>query len=795
MKKDIILIFAAIMLFVGFQILSSSQTITTGEILNGIEVIEKSDFNLRLSVEIADLKLNQVNTSEGDFVQVIIDGFARSHRVGAPTLPVINRLFSIPFDCELSATIEDYSIEEISLSACGLTDPVIPAQPPLFKSQNPDQIPFEFDKDQYTTDRYYRPLSVETEIIGTMRALRLGKISIAPVEYNPISNTLRVYKKMTVNIQFNHPDLQTTQEVQRKYYSPFFEPIYSRIINYDKTDSRADITTYPVKYVIVSDPMFESQLQPFITWKKQKGFNVIEAYTDEIGDGSNLAIKDYLQNLYESATEDNPAPSFVLLVGDAPQIPPFAGMKQTERAAYTDLYFCEYTDDFLPEVYYGRFSANDSAELQTQIDKTITYEKLNLPDTSYLANVTLIGGVESNYGPTYLNGQMLYGAVHYFNPDSVIPPIYSNTLLYNGSAPYINSNTPDAKDTIINSINNGIGFLNYTGHGSHNSWLDHPGEPEERQWEITIDDIDLLNGNMKYSLGIGNCCLSNTFADVSGPCFGEAWMQVSDAGGIGYIGATAPTLYDGDFWWAVGGCWFLDIDGSIFPYNDTTLGMYDGLFHNHNEPDNLHYVVNAAANFCGNLAVAQGVEIHIGSPYEVFFITVDEYYWEIYHLLGDPSVSTYLGVPLENNVDYIDTITRCDTAVTVYAHPGSYIGISFNEQLHGAGFVGESGYTEVGILPFEPTGEATIIVTGQNRKPYTGSIAVINCEFVCGDTDGDDIVNIFDITKLISFLYLNGPPLYPSERGNINGDDKINIFDITYLISYLYLEGPEPVCP
>ena len=30
-----------------------------------------------------------------------------------------------------------------------------------------------------------------------------------------------------------------------------------------------------------------------------------------------------------------------------------------------------------------------------------------------------------------------------------------------------------------------------------------------------------------------------------------------------------------------------------------------------------------------------------------------DYYWEIYHNMGDPSLITYMGIPIENNVSII----------------------------------------------------------------------------------------------------------------------------------------------
>ena len=57
------------------------------------------------------------------------------------------------------------------------------------------------------------------------------------------------------------------------------------------------------------------------------------------------------------------------------------------------------------------------------------------------------------------------------------------------------------------------------------------------------------------------------------------------------------------------------------------------MFHENNE--NNWAIVNGAISIVGNLAVAQANGM-------------DDYYWEIYHLMGDPSLSTYLGIPSEN---------------------------------------------------------------------------------------------------------------------------------------------------
>lgn len=74
-------------------------------------------------------------------------------------------------------------------------------------------------------------------------------------------------------------------------------------------------------------------------------------------------------------------------------------------------------------------------------------------------------------------------------------------------------------------------------------------------------------------------------------------------------------------------------------------------------------------------------------------------------------------------------------------------------------------------------------------------VSYLCANYICGDVDGSEAINILDITFLINFLYKEGPaPQFP-DAANVNNDAAVNILDITYLISFLYLEGLEPTCP
>ncbi|MCK4764141.1 MAG: PKD domain-containing protein [Candidatus Aminicenantes bacterium] len=657
------------------------KSIRIGNGDSGMTLLSEDKNGITVRVKIGKVDLIKVRTPEGKFILPRIEGFTRSFKVGEPMLPIASKLISIPFGCKLKARVIDYTKKEVSLPL-----PLMPVQPSLSKSVDPASVKFEYNKEIYSTPGKYALPLAGAEVKGTMRATRLGRIAISPVEYYPTENRATIYRSVTVRIKFKNPNWKLTEKMKKKYSSFYFEPVNRQLLNYDRSDFfRTDLTKYPITYVIVADRMFEAQLQTFIQWKTKKGYKVITGYTDTIGT-TTTAIKTYIQNLYNT---ESPAPSFVLFVGDDQQIPAWDGNAGNH---ITDLYYCEFTGDDLPEIYYGRFSAQNTGLLQPQIDKTLMYEQYTMPDPSYLAEVTLVSGVDSGYADPYGNGQINYGTTYYFNAAHSIAP---NVWLYPAS------DGPTARTDIIQTVNDGVGFYNYTAHCSHTG----PADPAFNQ-----TDVANLNNYGKYLLGIGNCCLSNTFgANYSDACFGEAWLQNADKGGIGWIGGSNSTYWDEDYWWGVG---YGPIVGTGPTYEETGTGAYDGAFHDHGETVNLHYTTNAAIIFAGNMAVTEA-----GS-------NLIDYYWEIYHLMGDPSVMTYMGIPANNTVSHPASLLITETSVTVQADEGSYVGVTKDGVLHGAGYVDSSGSVDIALTDLGSEGTAIVMVTCQNKIPYESSIPV-----------------------------------------------------------------------
>jgi hypothetical protein len=65
-------------------------------------------------------------------------------------------------------------------------------------------------------------------------------------------------------------------------------------------------------------------------------------------------------------------------------------------------------------------------------------------------------------------------------------------------------------------------------------------------------------------------------------------------------------------------------------------------------------------------------------------------------------------------------------------------------------------------------------------------------EQLCGDANGDSVINVGDVVYLITYLYRGGSPPDPLCIADVNNDDIINVGDVVYLVTYLYRGGSPP---
>jgi hypothetical protein len=66
--------------------------------------------------------------------------------------------------------------------------------------------------------------------------------------------------------------------------------------------------------------------------------------------------------------------------------------------------------------------------------------------------------------------------------------------------------------------------------------------------------------------------------------------------------------------------------------------------------------------------------------------------------------------------------------------------------------------------------------------------------YVCGDCNGNGVVNVIDLAYFSNYIFDGGPPPIPLNSGDVNGDCTINVADLSLFATYLFVGGPNLNC-
>ncbi|PKN74034.1 MAG: Gingipain R [Candidatus Cloacimonetes bacterium HGW-Cloacimonetes-3] len=682
MKNHIIVL---VLLLLGVALFATPGTITLQNSPMAAELLRNNVDGLKVRYAIDEISHKQITSKEGVWTELSILNYTTTNRVGVPSIPLMRQLISVPLGAHVSATIQTSSVKTLNLTNNGIVYPLIPRQAEVSKSADLNNLPFVVDREFYNANNWTTESPISVTELGMIRGTRIFALDFVPIRYNPSLKQMEVIYNAEVQVSFEGADNAATEELKAKTYSPAFEgAIADKIINYEP--ARATLNRYPLGYVIILPSNFVAPMQPFIDWKRREGYNVTVATTDVTGTTAN-SIKTYMQNMWNAATTENPAPSYLLIVGDVAQVPSNTGATGSHP---TDLNYVRLQGtDYMPELYFGRFSATTVAEVTNQVNKTLMHEQYTMPSDAYLGEAVMIAGVDSNYGSSHANGQINYGTTNYFN---AAHGINSHTYLYPASG--------NSDAAIVSDVSAGAGYVNYTAHGDVTYWADP---------NFTITNINSLQNTNKSAFVVGNCCLTSKFD--SAICFAEAWLRATNKGAVIYIGGTNSTYWDPDYYWGVG--YKPPVVGSGSPFVANRTGVYDGIFHEHNEAF-ADWVNNAGSMvLMGNLAVVASNSTYIN------------YYWEIYSIMGDPSLVPYVGIPAQNSFQAPPQLFLGLGTIDIQADPYTQVSISMNNQLHGVGLTNASGALTLNYTPFTQPGTAQIVLTRSRRRPMIANVQVI----------------------------------------------------------------------
>jgi hypothetical protein len=659
-------------------------------------IVVSDDHSITLNYSLSEIDLENLKNDNGTFYRLAIPGHVSTSDVGKPELPVLSRLISVPGGYAFKVRITNVRSEKIRPSNKRIEGALFPAQEGETKEPQLKKPDFKIDKAAYASREFLKSDTVRIEPLGTVRGKNLANVYISPVRYNPHSNILNVITSMRIEITFYGSGQGDTKALfpESQLFSKTLE---KSLLNYNPEDLIQGYTDKPVRMVILTDTSFSKQLKPFIKWKTQKGFRLEVLYKGAAFAGDTYtSIKDKIAAIYNSSTEDNPPPEYLLIIGDVSKIPYYG------TGNVTDMYYGEFdgNGDFIPDMFIGRLPVADTTELKAVVQKIVQYEKFEFADTNKFYSRALVSGGNDAAHAGLMNGQVKYNIENYLTPaNKIIESHY-----------YVENITGTTKSSIIRLANKGLSFINYTGHGQATGWLLHSTSTDTAN--IYTSDLGRFRNKNMYPFIIANACQTSKFNTGS---LGNKMIVSADKGAIGYIGCSNDSYWDEDFYWAVG----TGTPSSNPTYETTGLGAIDRLFHTHGEKASDWYITMGQVNYAGNLSVSNSTSSR------------KKYYWETYNLVGDPSLIPVIGTPDTFNIILPDTLPNNLKSYSLIADPFSYIAVSHFDTLWDASYVSPSGSVTL-KMPGLSEDSCLFVITGQNKVPLIKTVyfSAIHKEFL-----------------------------------------------------------------
>ena len=484
---------------ISFHVFSQEQSVTvqTPSRVNTIELkFDLPTYTVKDTVLPSEYGVSQ----KFSYIEVDDDEYGIVDSIGFPLLPQLSFYVNVPHN----ATNFSVALQNPQYQTIRIKRSILPAQEDIRK----DSAVFNFSMDTafYTSTNSF--VDLNACIIEDFWAFgeKGVTLSILPFTYKPSTGSVVVLKSAIVSISYTLDSLDLGER-NDSLCNPVVEDYLENLfINYEASRS----TRYwPLNYLIITAPEFESTITYFANYKRNLGYDV-SVVTTNITTTNPLYIRLYLLALYNSLIT---RPTYVLLVGDDDKIPVSWGDNSTDDRPITDY---DYTllqgNDWIPDVFLGRWPVSDVQELKTIINKTI-YMEMNLSNNSKKA--IFIAGQENNVIQPQFEAGLNYVVKKTFQPIG-----YQCTKLYQPSDTQVEQN-----------LSNNPRYFIYSGHGGYWSW-------DGISFTLSETTIDSAT-NTLFPFVFAFACSTGYFKNTD--CIGEHWITKPNKGAISYLGSSVST--------------------------------------------------------------------------------------------------------------------------------------------------------------------------------------------------------------------------------------------------------------
>ncbi|MBN2595792.1 MAG: T9SS type A sorting domain-containing protein [Marinifilaceae bacterium] len=610
---------------------------------------------------VLDFKLNSYDLiwiEKENAYKVEANGMGDILEKGNPALPRFARSIMIPARAEMQ-------VEIVSSEFIELTDiKIVPSKGNLTRDIDPKTIPYQYGE-IYQTDAFYPSVLASMNEPYILRSVRGQAVVVQPIAYNPIQKKLRIYTHIEMKV--SPSGRMSTKNVMSGTKSVAadhgFEKVYqNHFLNYASNSTKyTALNDAPGNMLIICHDDFMDEMADFVAWKKQKGISVEMIAVSTIGSAS--AIKTYVSNYYNTH-----GLTYLLLVGDAPQVP----TSYTSAGDSDNNYGFIAGNDHYIDIFVGRFSAENAAQVTTQVERTIHYERdLTTADTWLSSGV----GIASNEGSNPSDAEHMNTIENKLEGYG-----YGITRCYQdgGSA-----------SQLTGLLNAGKSLINYVGHGSNTSFA---------SMVYTSTNVNSLTNNNKLPFIFDVACVNGNFKSIT--CFAEAWLRATNNGiPTGAMAICAST-----------------INQSWVPPMIAQTEMNDILVES--------YANNIRRTFAGLAlnGMFKMVDVY-GSGGEAMLDT-----WTIF---GDPSLQVRTKTPVALQVSHAGTAAPNSNQLAVTCSTDdAWVSLTLNGEILGTAKT-SNGTATVSFSPLPASGTIKITVSAYNKIPYVANINISGS----GDTD------------------------------------------------------------
>ena len=173
---------------------------------------------------------------------------------------------------------------------------------------------------------------------------------------------------------------------------------------------------------------------------------------------------------------------------------------------YGEWYYEEPADDINidlePDIAVGRLPCRSPFEVTIMVDKIITYETLTYGQSWFDTFVCIAGDTYPvMYNPNWTGNEGEYYCDRAIENMTGFTPIRL----------YTSDGSLSKERDVINTLNNGCGFVYFNGHGNPQTWGNHPPDSEEFITGLTTKTISLLRNGEKMPICLVGGCHNSQF--------------------------------------------------------------------------------------------------------------------------------------------------------------------------------------------------------------------------------------------------------------------------------------------